>query len=324
MRFVLTAQERIFTPRLLQECHASTLVRLPDGKYLAAWFAGTKEGQSDVAIYGAIRHTNGTWTTPAIWARVWNAPHWNPVLFRDPAGPVLLFFKVGPACDGRWATWLRRSNDQGDTWNEPEMLVWGDVGGRGPAKNKPIILSDGSWLAAGSREDGGRWRAFTDRSRDAGRTWEASPEVAMDRNIITGAGVIQPTLWESSPGHVHMLVRSSCQRICRSDSTDHGVTWSPLVLTDLPNNNSGIDLAQAADGSLLLACNKVPGNYQPRTPLNLCLSVDNGSTWQDVHSLETGPGEYSYPAVVATSNGFAGTYTWNRESIVFWEGHLEE
>ncbi|WP_089724364.1 exo-alpha-sialidase [Candidatus Thiosymbion oneisti] len=135
--------------------------------------------------------------------------------------------------------------------------------------------------------------------------------------LLTDEGAIQLTLWESSPGNVHMLTRSSCGCICRSDSTNYGSTWSKLKPTSLPNNNSGIDLDRAPNGALLLACNKVSKNWGPRTPLNLVTSLDNGETWQDVHELETGPGEYSYPSVVTTPEGFAGTYTWKRDSIVF-------
>ena len=50
------------------------------------------------------------------------------------------------------------------------------------------------------------WRAFVDISHDQGVTWKKSAELTPDE---AGWGVIQPTLWESQPGHVHMLLRSS-------------------------------------------------------------------------------------------------------------------
>ena len=322
MKFRLKHQARIFEPGTFGQSHASTLLRLTDGSYLAAWFAGTKEGAVDVSIYGAIRDPSGRWSQPMQWARACNSPHWNPVLFAPQDGTTMLFFKEGSRCD-HWRTWVTKSFDDGISWEKPSELVLGDIGGRGPVKNKPIILSDGSWLAPNSLEDGNRWRVLTDRSTDGGLTWTSSPEAAMDRALITGQGAIQPTLWESSPGNVHMLTRSSCGYICRSDSSDHGNTWSKLELTSLPNNNSGIDLDRAPNGNILLAFNKVSENWGQRTPLNLAVSVDNGEAWLDVYELEAAPGEYSYPAVIATPEGFAGTYTWKRDSIVFWEGCLE-
>ena len=323
MKFTLKSQKRIFDPGLVGQSHASTLLRLQDGRYLAAWFAGTKEGAVDVASYGSVRNQEGIWSRPAQWARACNSSHWNPVLFQPKNGTVLLFFKEGERCD-HWRTWVTQSLDGGCSWSRPSELVPGDMGGRGPVKNKPIILSDGSWLAPNSLENGNKWRVLTDRSQDGGLTWVASPEVTMDRTLITGQGAIQPTIWESSPGKVHMLTRSSSGFICRSDSSDYGNTWCELRPTPLPNNNSGIDLDKAPDGTILLAFNKVPKNWGSRTPLNLAASFDGGQNWQDAYELEIAPGEYSYPAVIATPEGFAGTYTWKRESIVFWEGRLEK
>jgi predicted neuraminidase/peptidoglycan/xylan/chitin deacetylase (PgdA/CDA1 family) len=305
----------VFAPGRWGQVHASTLVRLQDGTFLAAWFGGTKEGHNDVAIWGTRGGADG-WKEPVCWAKVCDLPHWNPVLHQGPDGEVTLFFKVGADCAG-WTTWARRSGDGGASWSPAEVLVPGDCDGRGPAKNKPILLADGTLLAPGSRETDGLWRVFVDRSRDGGRTWSDSDEVRMDRSELTGRGAIQPTLWESAPGRVHMLVRTSCGWICRSDSDDGGLTWCPLYRTSLPNNNSGIDLARAPDGTLLLAYNPVGGDWAARTPLSLAASTDNGTTWERQLDLETEPGEFSYPAVVATPDGFAGTYTWKRESIVF-------
>lgn len=320
MRLSCLRKACIFAPGRWGQVHASTLARLPDGTCLAAWFAGTKEGNDDVSIWGARGGAHG-WAEPACWAKVCDLPHWNPVLHLAPDGKVTLFFKVGADCAG-WTTWVSHSRDDGATWSSPEILVPGDCDGRGPVKNKPILLADGMLLAPGSRETGGLWRVFVDRSRDGGRTWTASDEVAMDRTAVTGAGAIQPTVWESAPGRVHMLVRTSCGWVCRSDSGDGGVTWSPLRKTALPNNNSGIDLACDATGRLLLALNPVGGNWAARTPLALLGSDDNGTTWNPVVELETESGEYSYPAVIATPRGFAGTYTWKRETIAFWEADV--
>ncbi len=317
MKLLNLRRTAVFTPGRWGQVHASTLVRLPNGTFLAAWFGGTKEGHSDIAIWGARGDAKG-WCEPACWAKVCDLPHWNPVLHQGSDGLVSLFFKVGADC-AVWTTHVRRSSDGGATWSADDVLVPGDVDGRGPAKNKPILLADGTLLAPGSRETAGLWRVFADRSRDGGRTWSASDEVAIDRTLITGTGAIQPSLWESSPGHVHMLVRTSCCWICRSDSEDGGVTWSPLRKTSLPNNNSGIDLARDSAGRLLLALNPVAGNWAARTPFALLASEDDGATWDPQLELETEPGEFSYPAVVATPHGFAGTYTCKRETITFWE-----
>jgi predicted neuraminidase len=54
-----------------------------------------------------------------------------------------------------------------------------------------------------------------------------------------------------------------------------------------------------------------------RTPLNLAVSRD-GEHWKDFYDLETGPGEYSYPALIQARNGdLLMTYTWRRKKIRF-------
>lgn len=85
-------------------------------------------------------------------------------------------------------TWYMESEDEGHTFSEPQELVPGDIGGRGPVKNKPIRLSDGTVLAPGSLE-GKLWDGFVDISRDDCRTWERSDLVPLHRLEITNEGV---------------------------------------------------------------------------------------------------------------------------------------
>ena len=309
--------------RPFPQCHASTLTRLADGQFLVAWFGGTREKDDDVGIW-LVKGKPNDWTDPVEIAKIREDPHWNPVLFRAPDGKIILFFKVGKTID-HWETWVKTSTNEGETWSEAEELVAGDKGGRGPVRNKPIVLSDGTWLAGASNENNRVWNVFVDRSEDQGKTWQASEYFDLDRNEITGEGVIQPTLWESSPGKVHMLIRSSAGAICRADSEDYGKTWSPIYKTDLPNPNTGIDLTQLPDGTLALAYNLDDENWGARAPLTLALSYDNGQTWPAQLDIETGEeeDEFSYPAIISFGDTIALTYTWQREKIAFWLGTKE-
>lgn len=299
-----------------KECHASTVVESSDGVLLSAWFGGTKESHADVGIWFS-RFQDGAWTPPALAAKVNETAHWNPVLFRDPARGTFLFFKVGPRIP-YWQTYWMSTTDDGRSWSAPVELVPGDEGGRGPVKNKPIILSDGDWLAPASTELG-KWAPFADRSEDGGHTWTRSEDFALDSREIPGKGAIQPAFWESAPGHVHALMRSGAGCVVRSDSADGGRTWSPVSRTPLPNNNSGLDALRLDDGRILLVYNPVGRNWGRRTPLNLAVSTDNGRSWRDIVSLETARGEYSYPAIVRTGAGVAVTYTWKRERVRCWQ-----
>ncbi|MBX3051128.1 MAG: exo-alpha-sialidase [Caldilineaceae bacterium] len=308
--------EHIFSDeRPFASCHASSLIERDDGGFLVVWFGGSRESADDVAIWSAQRGVTGGWSAPRLVAKAEESAHWNPVIFRAEEGGVHLWFKVGPQIPA-WRTYTAVSWDGGRSWSDPAPLVPGDAGGRGPVKNKPILLADGAWLAGASLETRTHWDAFVDRSEDSGVTWQATPLIPLDRTRCGGKGVIQPTLWESAPGQVHMLLRSTCGRVCRSDSADGGRSWSEIVPTDLPNNNSGLDVARMADGRLALICN--PVEDRARTPLSVLISADNGQSWPERIDLETEPGEYSYPAIIPTAaGGLAATYTWRRERIAW-------
>ena len=303
--------------RPFPQCHASTIVEAEDGSLLCAWFGGQEEKAEDVGIWLA-RCVNGNWTAPVEVAKVNETPHWNPVLFRDPARGTYLFFKFGREIP-LWETAWMNTKDSGKTWSDPVELVPFDQGGRGPVKNKAIVLSDGAWLAGASTEYQ-RWDAFADRSEDGGKTWIRSDDLAIDHTTFEGKGAIQPTLWESVPGTVHALLRTTAGKVGRADSKDGGRTWTAMYLTELPNNNSGIDVLRRDDGSLYLVYNPVGVNWGGRSPLTLAKSTDNGEAWTNLVHLENEMGsEFSYPAIVATTDGIAISYTWKRQRIRCWQ-----
>lgn len=328
MWYRVIAHEEIFAPGscAFAQCHASTVCLLPNGRPAAAWFAGSKEGAPDVDIWFARRQGDG-WEAPRRVAAHAGVPCWNPVLLcRE--GRLLLFYKVGAEI-AAWQTLLRRSDDGGDSWSDPVELVPGDHGGRGPVKNKCLVLADGALLAPSSTEGGG-WRCFTDRSDDGGHSWRRSPDVPCDIPLAAGRGLIQPTLWQTPDGVVHMLMRSSEGSLYQSESRDGGVSWAAARRTALPNNNCGVDLAQLADGRLVLAHNPVEGNWGPRSPLALALSADGGHSWSAPQPLEHIPcdkneyrAELSYPAIVAAGQQLFLTYTHRRQTIAFWQLAVE-
>lgn len=312
-------QEKFFP-----QCHGSTLAILENGDIVASWFGGTHEKHPDVAIW-LSRRQNGKWSDPVKIADKENIPCWNPVLFNSPQGKLFLFYKVGKTIPN-WKTMVMTSDDGGFTWSEPKELVEGDIGGRGPVRCKPIVLSNGAWLAPASIETWKSWDAFVDMSMDNGETWIKSEFIPIDHKKLKGKGIIQPTLWESEPGKVHMLLRSTEGFIYRSDSNDFGVTWSPAYPTELPNNNSGIDLIKMDNGILVLVYNPVSGNWAERTPIVCSISKDNGHTWEQKLILDKNhnpksreDGEFSYPAIIGKGDNVYISYTWRRKSIAFYE-----
>lgn len=319
MKFL--ANELILPIRDGLQCHASSILPLADGRVYSVFFYGTQEGNNDVRIYGAMRSKDGVWSEAIPLSEDDGMPNWNPVLFQRKDGTVMLFYKSGPNCSV-WKTRCRISADNCQTWGESFELVPGDVsGGRGPVRNKPIYLADGSILAPGSTELG-EWKCFFDRSTDNGATWQRSEDVRLDSSWLekyddlAGRGIIQPTLWQSEEG-IHALTRSSEGHIFRTDSPD-GITWCTPYAIDLPNNNSGIDIAKLPDGRLVLCCNPVGDNWGKRTPISLFISSDNGKTFTLLTHLYTDSrGRYAYPSLQYADGCLHISYTWNRNSIAY-------
>lgn len=298
--------EFVFTQAPFKESHASTVVEVPDGDLLAAWFGGDREGDKSVAIWGARRHA-GSWSAPAVLAREPDVPCWNPVLFADRSGKIWLFYKFGTS-PRTWAGAYRTSAD-GAAWSEAVHLPAGILG---PIKNKPVTLANGDILAGSSLETALSWTCGVDLSSDGGRNWIHYGPISVPGYHH---GIIQPTLWETAPGHVRMLMRATQDIgfICTATSEDGGRSWSDPQPTVLPNPNSGIDAVKTRDGRIVLAYNP---SKTDRSPLALAVSGDQGQTWNAPLTLEDEPGEYSYPAIIQARDGQLHiTYTWRRKSI---------
>jgi predicted neuraminidase len=294
----VVSREFIFKTAPFPSCHASTIVEAKSG-LVAAWFGGTREGHPDVGIW-LSRHEGGQWTAPVQVARDEKHPCWNPVLFQPKDGPLMLFYKAGPS-PSKWWGMLVMSTDGGKTWSEVRRLPEGILG---PIKNKPVQLAKGDILCPTSSEHNG-WRVHFERSSDGGKTWTATPPSTGDIHAI------QPSILFHGD-RLQAVGRTKQGKVFETWSDDNGKTWSRLALTDLPNPNAGTDGVTLRDGRHLLVYNHTP---KGRTPLNVAVSRD-GKKWEPLAVLEKEPGEYSYPAVIQTSDGLVHiTYTWKRQRI---------
>jgi|TARA_B100000085_G_scaffold277805_1_gene298656 predicted neuraminidase len=302
--------------RATPQCHASTLAETKTG-LVAAWFAGTREKHDDVGVR-VSRRVDGRWTAPVEVAtgaedEDKDYPCWNPVLFQPKAGPLMLFYKVGPTPSTWWGV-LMTSTDGGKTWGNRRKLGKGPLGDLiGPVKNKPVQLADGAILCPSSTEFDG-WRVHFEITRDLGKTWQVIGPI----NDGNRFGAIQPSLLFHRNGDLQVMCRSRQRVVTTSRSADGGKTWSLMAASPLPNPNAGTDAVTLADGRQLIVYNHtVRGTIFPanRTMLNVAVSTD-GKSWKPVLTLERAPGEYSYPAVIQARDGKVHvTYTWQRKTI---------
>jgi predicted neuraminidase len=304
----------VFDHAPFASCHASTIVETSPGEFLAAWFGGTAEGRPDVAIWGS-RSSGGVWTPPFELVREPQIATYNPVLFAAHDGVLWLYYKFGPS-PSAWTAARISSRDRGRTWTAVEHLP---AGLYGPIKNKPLVMPDGAIVSGSSVESYLSWACWVERSTDHGRTWTRIGPITPSAgepaaHTKATSGIIQPAIVRLPNGRLRMFTRATpdIARICYADSADGGRTWSAARPTSLPNPNSGIDAVTLRDGRIVLVYNHTT---RGRTPLNAAVSRD-GERWTMFATLESEPGEFSYPAVIQAASGDVNiSYTWKRRKI---------
>ncbi len=324
--------EFIFETAPFASCHASTIVELPNGDLLAAWFGGTAEGMPDVAIWGS-RCSNDKWSEPVELVRERDTPAWNPVYFYTNDQRLWLYYKYG-ARPSSWSAGRCYSDDQGQTWSAVEHLP---AGLYGPIRAKPLVLQDGTVVSGTSVESYRNWAVWIERSTDNGKTFAKIGPITVPENVndefvnsitsitpneVPGSddwsnttGIIQPSVVSFGGRHLRLYARSTARtgKVCVADSWDNGLTWTHARPIDVPNPNSGIDAVALVDGRVVLIYNNTDSG---RSPLNLAVSRD-GEKFTMFYALENTPGgEFSYPNVIQGADGDLHlTYTWNRLKI---------
>lgn len=316
-------------PSPMIQNHAAFLHLFADGSLACAWFGGTLEGKSDIAIHASV-------LLPG--AEGWGPAHrlshddtrseQNPVIFAPPDGRLWLFHTSQPAgnqdqCRVRMAALsrdpadpLRLIVDEGRFLDDlpPGCFVRGQV----------ILRRDGAWLLPIFRcmpRPGQKWNGSHDVaavgiSTDGGASWRLE-EVPGS----TGSVHMSPVAMDD--GTIPAFYRRrQADAVHRSLSTDGGFSWSTPQPTDLPNNNASIAAIRIADGRVAVICNlssaatsqdrrsslydelgdddgrpdaDPTGGCQPvwgvpRAPVAVCLSEDGGMTFPRQILIETGPG----------------------------------
>lgn len=127
---VTTAFETLIFPMQQQHTHGSSIVALPNGDLLAAWFQGSGERTADdVKIMGArLKKGTRTWSLPFLLADTYGLPDCNPVLFLNNHNKLFLVWIAVQA--HRWECSIlryRTATNYGDTgapvWNWQDNIL---------------------------------------------------------------------------------------------------------------------------------------------------------------------------------------------------------
>ena len=290
--------------------HCSTICEAGNQDLLCLWYGGTYESAHDQAMYLSRRRAGErNWSTPKVIIQNTKTPPGNGVIFRDTGDRLCIVWgqMEGTHPTGRGEGWdrcrlfSRTSTDHGETWSKDTPLFEEEVWC--VPRNPPIVLKNGTLLlpVEGIQNEVDGSFFLTRAGADA--PWE--------RASFTSGGS-QPAVIQRNDGSLLALMRHLLW-ITQINSPDNGKTWTAVEPTRLRNPDSGITMTRLSNGHLVLVYND---SLTSRTPLSITRSMDEGKTWEKPLSLESNPGEYSYPCIIQSSDEkIHVTYTFRRFAI---------
>jgi predicted neuraminidase len=268
------------------DCHASTIVALPGGDLLAAFYGGSVEKAPDVAILlSRYRAQAGVWSAPNVIVDVADRSLGNPVLFLDGAGVLWLFYLIMQGHKWYHCTiHYRQSTDWGQSWGA-EQVFRSEPGWT--TRSNLLILDDGEILFPLSDNVAG-CSVFMS-SGDGGRSWRELGR------IISEPHNEQPAVVQLSDGSLLAYMRTSGKGGCcwESRSFNRGRSWEVAHKGPFKNPNAALAMITLHSGSLVVVHND-SDHFRFRTPLNVAMSRDEGRTWPFIRPLETREGEFTY------------------------------
>ena len=258
--------------------HAPSVVLLPDGRLLAAWFSGPFEASVNQVILGSHSSDRGlTWSPAEVLQDFPHKSDFDPAFIAD-GERTWLFFSAG-----RWnrypfvrdevnevgvnsfSTYARYSDDSGRVWSPPVA-----VSPRHGSRSNGIKLSTGELLLPMEEFDGSQ--AGVLKSADRGRTWKLLGK------ITTPAGADEPSMAELRSGTIMMILRTTDGYLWKCFSKNKGETWSAPERTNIAAAATSANLLRLSDGRLILTHDESP---RYRTPLTVRVSRDEGGTWDE-------------------------------------------
>jgi predicted neuraminidase len=245
--------------------HAPAITALPNGRLLAVWFAGSREGAKDVVIKGSVYDPHsGEWSAERVLIRRETTTEGtrryirklgNPVLATAPNGRVWLIY-VSVSLGG-WATSSINeihSDDAGETWSKPSRLITTPFANLSTlVRTAPVFHEDGTIGLPVYHEMFGKFAEYL--------RLDARGRVIDKARIGKGRASLQPTIAPVSRERAVALLRYSGPppyRVLSSTSDDAGRSWSRPVATPVMNPNASLaafELYDPADDSLLVVLN---------------------------------------------------------------------
>jgi hypothetical protein len=210
---------------------------------------------------------------------------------------------------------LTFSDDQGETWTNPEIISSDNCQG-----SQPVFLPDGSlavawWVFAGSDRGYLRMRF----SPDGGETFDPIREVAVvtpHRDPVARSAQFLPAMTaDRTLGGLYLVWQGTTDapRVLFSRSRDQGRTWSaPVAVNDTPDGRSVFNptVAVSPDGlhvTVIFYDKRHDDGSGHFVDLYLAESFDGGSSWEPNRRISSVSSDLTL-APLTTSGRMVGDY----------------
>ncbi len=322
-----------------KEVHSASAVELPDGDIGVFWYAGSREGSKDVAIYSRFLNTQMGKENTDSWSEIRQvidrAETRDTVhrYIRKLGNPLVLYhqdklwlFYVSVSVGG-WANSsinLIQSSDNGQSWSKSKRLITSPFSNISTlVKQQAVIAEDGSILLPVYHEFMGKFSEILHI--------DPQGEVLDKYRINHGRQALQPMLIPQGKKEAIVFLRNvnkdetESNKILTSQTHDGGKTWQPLSNLELPNPNAAVNSVSLDKPSeLLLVFNNDESDRSDMT-LAYASNYQSGQLeqWQVLFEFEFKNrvekyvhNPYSYPFLVKTREGdFHLFYTWKKTHI---------
>jgi len=324
-------QTEIF-PRTTEHTHGATIVQLPNGDLMAAWFQGSGERWADdVRIMGArYMSRKRSWSNPFILADVPGFPDINPVLFLDNEDKLWLVWYTVIA--NQWSTslptyrissnYMQKSGPPVWDWQQVLFVKPGDKTERGMHPDDKFVIS----VERQADAYGQYLRESTGNNENIMQRWERWKSGILSKS--RGEDMIRSGYYIDKDGErvdgrlgypyfrrmgwqtKNKPVLLDGDRIILPLYSD-GFSFSLMAITDdggahwqfseplVGPGNIQASIARKSDGTLVAY---MRDNGPPPKRLMISESMDRGLTWSMVRDSEL-PNEGSGADIVTLDNG---------------------
>ncbi|MBQ8233240.1 MAG: exo-alpha-sialidase [Lachnospiraceae bacterium] len=294
--------------RQFQGC--PTIAVTQKGRIFVAWYSGGT-GEPDMENYNLMIYSddNGkSWSKPvlvipsnkerfihALDIQLWISPQGKLYVFwvqnntelepavrpEKQAGKPLVFKDGYMFNDFRHAEWVSVCDDP-----DAEILTFSEAKyvDIGFLRCKPLVLKDGRWIQFNYDQESDCYGySISENQGELYQHYYGAEKLSTNFD--------ETMAYEKEDGSIRMFARCSRGRLAESISYDGGFTWQPARLTDIVHADSRFFVARTPSGRVLLVKND---HEKQRTNLTVCLSEDDGYTWNYQRCIDNRE-QLSYP-----------------------------